>query len=330
MKSASAATLAILATGQYFKFEFYDITLASGTVLRFTNADASIKVGGNTYLTGLTLKRTGAKQKVGLGVQEMVINASPQSDNPAGAVMVAGYPFLQAVNVGVFDGARVLFSKGFFNPPVLGVLDTTPGLVAWTQGKISNAVATRSAARLTVADDTQLLNTAMPRNLLQTGCVHTLFDAGCNLSRASFTSTNTVSGTPTVLTFNSALAHANGYFDLGIVTFTSGPNNGLSRVVKRYVNAGGNVTVIKPWPAPPAAGNSFTISPGCDKLQATCSGKFSNLSRFRGVPYIPVPETIYGGAETAPIPTIGDVFSHAAPIVGSDFGGKLGPGTYVP
>lgn len=328
MKVASAATLAILATGQYLKFEFYEITLASGTVLRHTNADAAISVGGNTYLTGLTINRSSARQKIGLEVQELDIEISPQGDNPAGSISVAGYPFLQAVNRGVFDGARILFSKGFFNPPTLGKLDTTPGLVAWVQGKVNNAVASRSLARLTVCDDTQILNAQMPRNVLQTGCVHSLFDAGCGLVKASFTSTGTTSGTPTVLAFNSGLTQSNGYFDQGIVTMTSGANNGLSRAVKSYLNTSGVVTVIAPWPVAPAAGDTFSIVPGCDKQQATCSStKFSNLGRFRGYPYVPVPETLYdGGTPNDAAPTLGNQGGAGA---GSNFSGKVGQGTYV-
>jgi hypothetical protein len=34
------------------------------------------------------------------------------------------------------------------------------------------------------------------------------------------------------------------------------------------------------------------VYPGCDKQQATCRGKFANLARFRGQPYVPAPETI--------------------------------------
>jgi hypothetical protein len=38
-------------------------------------------------------------------------------------------------------------------------------------------------------------------------------------------------------------------------------------------------------------GADFLAYPGCDRLQATCSGKFANLPNFRGCPFIPVPET---------------------------------------
>jgi len=69
----------------------------------------------------------------------------------------------------------------------------------------------------------------------------------------------------------------------------TGPNAGISRTVKTHTS--GALTVLQPWPFAVASGNTFTAYPGCDKAQATCSGKFSNLVRFRGMPYIPIPET---------------------------------------
>jgi hypothetical protein len=41
-----------------------------------------------------------------------------------------------------------------------------------------------------------------------------------------------------------------------------------------------------------ASGATFTVRAGCDKTQGTCTTKFSNLARFRGMPYIPVAETV--------------------------------------
>lgn len=330
MKGASAATLAILATGQYLKFEFYEFTLADGSVLRFTNADVPLKVGANTYLTGLTILRSGSTQKVGLGVQSLELEIWPQADNPAGAITIAGYPFLRAVNLGAFDGARLLFSKGFFNAPVLGVLDTTPGIVAWNQGKVSNAVATRSRALITIGDDTQQLNVMMPRNVLQTGCVHSLFDAGCGLSQATYTSAQTVTagGPNTADSFTTGHGVADGFFDLGVIKFTSGANAGVSRTIKSYVISGGRITVFQPFPFVPATGDAFTTYPGCDKLQATCSSKFSNLSRFRGYPYVPVPETLYdGGTPNGPAPALGGQGGGGA---GSTFTGIVDEGSYAP
>jgi uncharacterized phage protein (TIGR02218 family) len=331
MKAASTATKNILAAGQFYKAELYQFDLVGGTTLYFTNSDSPRTVAGVTYLTGLTIKRGAVAQKVGLEVQSLDLDITPQSDNPAGPITIGGAPFLSACRSGALDGARVKMSKLFLS----SWQDTSPGAVPWYQGRVNQVRAGRFTATITVHDDIEILNIAMPRNVLQTGCVHTLFDAGCTLLKSSFQVSGSVSGSPTVLQFNTNLTQVNNYFDLGVITFTSGPNNGLSRVVKTYLNASGQITLIAPFPSAPASGNTFTIVPGCLKTQAACSNTnsangpaFNNLTHFRGYPYVPVPETLYdGGTANGTAPSRGGQGGGSG---GSAFSGSSGPGTYTP
>ena len=85
-------------------------------------------------------------------------------------------------------------------------------------------------------------------------------------------------------------AQAAGYFDQGIVSFTSGANAGLTRTVKSYDPATG-FTFALPLPVAPSAGDTMTARPGCDKTLAQCRSKFNNANRFRGYPWVPTPET---------------------------------------
>jgi hypothetical protein len=43
----------------------------------------------------------------------------------------------------------------------------------------------------------------------------------------------------------------------------------------------------------PSNGDTLNAIAGCDKLQATCTSKFSNLVNFAGFPFVPKPETAY-------------------------------------
>lgn len=83
----------------------------------------------------------------------------------------------------------------------------------------------------------------------------------------------------------------NGYYSQGVVVFTSGLNSGLQRVVQTYTNNGSNnvLNIIPPLPNMPSAGDTFTVSAGCDKRSSTCNLKFSNLLHFGGFSYIPDP-----------------------------------------
>ena len=88
-----------------------------------------------------------------------------------------------------------------------------------------------------------------------------------------------------------ALAQPVGYFDLGQITFTSGPNVGATRMVSEY-EAGGTFTWSVPLRFNVLAGDQFDVVPGCNKTTDVCSLKFGNLTQYRGFPNIPQPQTI--------------------------------------
>jgi hypothetical protein len=109
-----------------------------------------------------------------------------------------------------------------------------------------------------------------------------------------------VSGAPTSNSnFNTSLTAANGLYNLGVITFSSGANAGFQATVKLYQNASGNVQTMLPFPANVANGDEFAITRGCDKTQATCTS-FSNIAHFKATPFVPVPETLYDGGTSNP------------------------------
>jgi uncharacterized phage protein (TIGR02218 family) len=152
-------------------------------------------------------------------------------------------------------------------------------------GRVAEIDAGRSLATFSVNSHLELLNLNMPRNLYQSGCVNTLYDANCTLNQASFAVAGTLSNVTSPATFNATLSQPAGFFNLGSITFTSGANAGLSRTVKSW--GANTINLIAPFPVAPAIGDGFNIYPGCDKSQATCSAKFGNLKNFRGFPYVP-------------------------------------------
>jgi hypothetical protein len=79
-----------------------------------------------------------------------------------------------------------------------------------------------------------------------------------------------------------------GYFSQGVMTFTSGANAGLSRVVANY-DTGGILTVVPQFPNAIAEGDEFVAVAGCSKTSTQCYAKFNNLLNFAGFPYIPIP-----------------------------------------
>jgi uncharacterized phage protein (TIGR02218 family) len=60
--------------------------------------------------------------------------------------------------------------------------------------------------------------------------------------------------------------------------------------VKQF--APGIVTLALPMEFPIVAGDTYTITAGCDKQFGTCKARYNNVVNFRGEPYIPGIDTV--------------------------------------
>lgn len=281
MKTASAPLLALLATRAFVMTDLYTVTLVDGTIIRYTSMDIALTWSANVF-TSIAISRGATKTMIGVEVDTLDFSIFPKSTD-----LVTVTPLLQAARTGIFDGATVKLERAFAS-----AWPTITDTMIMFFGRVSDVSVGRTEARFTIKSMLELLNTQMPRNLYQTGCNHTVYDSGCALVKATYTFAGAASGTPTttsVPTTSAAItAKAAGYFDQGVLTFTSGALNGVKRTVKAW--DGTNFTFALPLPSAPAAADTFSVFAGCDKTQATCNSKFSNLARFRGFPYIPVPE----------------------------------------
>lgn len=81
------------------------------------------------------------------------------------------------------------------------------------------------------------------------------------------------------------LGSGSGYFDNGVITFTSGLNAGLSMEVQSYVP--GQWTLELPMPYLPAIGDAYSMHAGCDYSLETCRDRFNNILNMRAEPYVP-------------------------------------------
>jgi uncharacterized phage protein (TIGR02218 family) len=89
---------------------------------------------------------------------------------------------------------------------------------------------------------------------------------------------------------NAAAVWQAGYYDDGIMTFTSGVNSGLSYQIRMW--DGLRLTLDNAMFVAPTAGDTFHISPGCAHNSTDCFTKFNNLANFRGFEKIPGQDSI--------------------------------------
>lgn len=285
MKTASAPLIAHLTSGQQFRrAELWTFTLANGVVARYTTLDVDVTVDGITWLAGgPVLSRPASHQVSGVQVGEFEVTVEPIATDT-----IAGLPWVQAARKGLLRHGRLRIERVYM--PAWG--DVSLGKLHLMGGRMAAAHGDGSQVLITVRDDRELLNTKIPVNLVQPGCRHTLFSSGCTLDSADWVIGGYVVSGSSVSTVLVTLGQASGWFSLGRIVFTSGINNGNSRTVKLHTaGAPTSLALIAPLPVAPANGDSFLIYPGCDKQQATCDGKFSNVLNFGGQPYVPQLET---------------------------------------
>lgn len=93
----------------------------------------------------------------------------------------------------------------------------------------------------------------------------------------------------------------NTFFDGGLLTWLTGQNAGFSIDVKKWNPSststttgqnGGNLVLFSKSTYPIQPGDTFMLSPGCDKLFATCKNKFFNQLNFQGENTVPSPDHI--------------------------------------
>lgn len=283
-ETSPGALVALLNSGQPLnKADCYTVTLSGGQVLRWSGSDVALTIHGDLFGLGPGITRNRLRWVTGIAVSTLDMTLVDVAGTTINGVPL--YAFVRAR--GLF-GARVLLERAFW-----GASDTGPvGALHWFSGRVAESDVDRYAARISASSDTSLLDVMVPRDVYQPGCLNTLGDGLCGVDLAAFTVTGAATGVSTAgrTTFTHALSQAAGWFDLGVITMTSGANAGQRRTVRSHTS--GTLQVLQPWPFAVANGDTFSIVPGCDKTQATCTSKFSNLSRFRGMPYIPVAETV--------------------------------------
>ncbi len=192
MRTASSALQAALLAGTpLVTAELYTFTLATGQVYRWAAADRNIVDGGNTYFSAfdptahapaITRGSWNLTATLQVDTLDLDIAAVP-------AMQVLGQPILAALTLGYFDSARVLVKRWYG----LTWADTTLGsIIIFGPGRVGTVTVLRATAKIPVNSELIVLNTPVPRSLVETACPYTLGDAGCGVNLATFTFPGTI------------------------------------------------------------------------------------------------------------------------------------------
>lgn len=255
----------------------WKVTRTDGVLFRFTSHDRDLVVSGETYLAASGYTSTQISSSDQLNVDNLDVMGVLDSAGITEADLAAG----------LFDFAEVeLF--------VVNWADTSMGSLPLRKGWLGESVRHDAHFVAELRGLTQALQQPVG-DAYSVACRADLGDTQCGVTLATYTVAGSVTGVASRRQFtDSSLGQADDYFNNGLVTFTSGANNGLSREVKDF--AGGVVALYQPFPNDIAVSDTYEIYPGCDKALATCRDTFSNVENFRGEPYIPGNDRLVSGS----------------------------------
>lgn len=248
-----------------------------GNTVYLTDHVRDVVIVANTYQTD------SGYQFSGLASED---NMSPGVLDLTGIADIAGIGYDQIVS-GMFDGARVYAFATTWTAPTV---DEEPLGVA-ILGKT-----TLKDDRYTI--EMMLLVDALNQSVGKTvtaNCQKTFGGqefAGCKVDLAPLT----VTGTLTSVTSNSVFrdstrAEAADYFGNGTIAFTTGDNAGLRPIRIKSHAADGTIETHEAFHYPVAAGDAYTITPGCRKRLEDCRDKWNNVINFGGFSFVSTSST---------------------------------------
>jgi uncharacterized phage protein (TIGR02218 family) len=282
---------ALLARTPLFSADLYTLIPLDGSQFRWTTFDQDISVSAATEdgietqtwsAVGPAIERSAWSAKNTTEVTQLDVRLHV---NPS-----AGVNFKTLIHNGLLDGAFLQLDRAFMPAPG----DVSLGLITLFGGRVGKIEIDSLGASITVQSSSVVLTQNLPRNTYQLGCIHTLYDAGCTLSRDDHTSEHTVTDADVNLLIYDDPPDDPSIYQLGVATITSGAGAGQSRTIDLSQGAIEDVQdpfvrLAYPLYIVPAPGDTFTLTEGCNKTLARCA-QFANSANFRGFPAIPAAE----------------------------------------
>jgi uncharacterized phage protein (TIGR02218 family) len=274
VKSLSPEFAAHLSSGATTLCWCWRIARRDGTVMGFTDHDNTITFDGTTYEAASGFTASDITDGLGLSVDNLEVTGALSSATLADDDLAAGR----------YDDARIAIYRVNWADPSQRVL--------MRSGSIGEVRRTGSTFTAELRGLAHYLQQPTGR-LLQQTCDADLGDARCtvDLTSPAFRGTGTIVVARTARRFavSGIGAFATRFFSRGLFAFTSGASSGLKIEVKSHTKLASSVE-IELWAeaeGPPATGDTYVVTAGCDKRFETCKARFANTINFRGFPSIP-------------------------------------------
>lgn len=243
-----------------------------GTVLGFTNHDTDLTVDGVVYHARSGYTPTQLQWQHTMAVANMELTG----------LFDSSYITDADIRAGKWDYAQIWIF-------LVDWTDTSKGVIKQIRGWFGEVRTGRGIFVAELRGLLQALQQSIGR-IVAPACDVDLGSSRCGVDLTPYTAVVSVTSVTSRLIFacTTLNGQADGWFDRGKVTFTSGANAGVSMEVKEFTQSGGVLKMQLPFPYDIQVGDTFSIIPGCKKrFQEDCIAKFSNGANFQGFPDVP-------------------------------------------
>jgi len=250
----------------------WKITNADGNIIGFTTYDREIIFNGTSYSPANGMTPTAILSSVGLKVDNLEVSS-----------LLGGSAVTKNdIEKGIYDFSKVeIFSVDYTN--------LAAGSIVLKTGSFGNIKYGRTVFTAEVRGVAQQYTNTITHKYIKT-CRAELGDSKCRFDITTATSNGTLATIIDNYTITSDVVAIDGYYEFGLITWTSGANAGAITEVKSFIN--NEIRFYTKLSGALAIGDTFTISPGCNKEFATCKNKFSNVINFRGEPLVPTKKVV--------------------------------------
>lgn len=279
MKTISSTLAAAMAGETVTLCTCWKLTRADGTILGFTDLDTNVTFESVTYQAATGFLPSAVQSSADLSVDNLdvvgVIDDSiiKEEDIHAGRYDLAEVEVFR-VNYSDLSQGKLVIKRGWI------------GEITVKGGKFIAEI--RGLAQKLEHNIGQLYSPF---------CRARFCDSKCKLDIEDFTETGSVTSVTSQQVFkDTSRSEVNGYFSGGLITFTSGSNDGLSMEIKEF--SGKQFTLVLPMPFAVSSGDSYSAVAGCDKSFDSCVNKFNNAINFHGEPHVPGSDKAFETAGT--------------------------------
>ena len=264
-------------------------TFNSGRLLLRTGHDTDLSIGGNVY-QHWSINHGDIQEQRGVETSDTTITVKY---NPFDKIRELGITWFQAFQGGTFDDCYVsidrLFSPVPWSAYQMANISSDYVLKSRFWGRIDVNNAKMTSCELTMKSPNELLNIQLPRNLAKPTCNNTFCDSMCTLTKSNYAYAVTAVAGSSKNQIVANISQPNDFFTQGTILCLTGENAGVTRTIKAYTN--NTATMTEPWRLAITVGDTFTFYRGCSKTIPACEA-YSNLTHFRGMPFLPVANTL--------------------------------------